>query len=92
MNEDIEFHNHLNNINNVNAVNFLNNYNYQVPRRKYNIRARIDPLEELDVKDFLQRFRFTKDETREIYDLIWLSANTRAAGKNCNFPLRNKLI
>lgn len=67
--QDIEFHNMLNNINNINAVDFLNNYN-QVPRRSYTIRARIDPFEELDENEFFERFRFTKDETHEIYALI----------------------
>lgn len=64
----------------LNLVNIQNNFmNMQLSRiingrkkfrRKYRVRKRIDPIREFDESEFKYRFRFSKREVREIYNLI----------------------
>lgn len=69
-NEDIELYNALNVVNEQNNI-FMRQYiNMHYPRRKYRIHHRIDPMNEFDDEEFVQRFRFSKAEVQQIYNLI----------------------
>lgn len=71
--EDNEFNNLMNNINNENNINIINYLNdaAQIPlKRKYHVRERRNPFDEYDEVEFLRRFRFSKAEVTQVYDLI----------------------
>lgn len=73
MNDNYEFYNFVQNYNN--ECNLFNqNYLYfrhgEPERRKYNVRERLDPFIYYDAREFKLRFRFTKEEVEEIFELI----------------------
>lgn len=79
--EDMELYNLLNEINNMNnLVNLQNLHNLQMidmlanehirQWRKYRIRKRLNPMEDYDDSEFKKRFRFSKVEVEQMYNLI----------------------
>lgn len=86
----------------LNLVNTQNNFmNVQLSRiingrkkfrRKYRVRRRIDPMREFDEKEFNYRFRFSKREVRQIYNLIdgptTLDPMVRTSCINCVYELK----
>lgn len=75
VNDFINFWNGINNFNNQMVVLFQNHQRMQAninqrSRRKYRYRKRFNPMVEYDDSEFKRRFRFSKEETREIYRLL----------------------
>lgn len=76
--EDIELNNLLNQINNENNLNNLFNIriigevlNENIHlRRVYHIKERLNPFDKYDEHEFRRRFRFTKNEVQQLYNLI----------------------
>lgn len=65
----IDNQNNLNNLLNIQHIEQIQNGNIRL-RRSYRIRNRIDPFTEYNEKEFKCRFRFTKHEVHQIYNLI----------------------
>lgn len=73
--EEFELHNLLNEIDNEN--NLINIqimegmiYNNVPIRRKYHVRKRLNPMEDYDDDEFKRRYRFTKNQVQELYNLV----------------------
>lgn len=70
MDEDDELNDLLNDINNFDTQNnFFTRQQLDVGR-KYRIRPRLNPIAYFDEEEFERRFRFSKNEVEEIYNLI----------------------